>query len=206
MRTGILGGTFDPFHNGHLALAMGAKEEYLLDRVLVMPSGISYLKAGTNVSDSRIRGEMTALAIRGHEGLVLDDREMRREGNTYTCDTIRELAAEGVYGELFFIVGADSLLGMQGWKRADLIFGGCTVLAARRSGREGEDSRAVLEEAVEKLRAEYGARIGLLSMSLPDISSTLIRDRVKKGRSISGLVAPAVERYIFEKGLYMSSF
>ncbi len=199
MRTGILGGTFDPVHKGHIAIAEAARDEYQLDRVLVMPSGVSYLKAGTNVTPAADRGAMTELAIRGVPGLVYDDREIRRPGNSYTCDTISELRAEFPEDELFYIVGADTILSIHRWKDIQVIFDGCTLLAAMR-GEAAADPK-VLEEK-ERLSREYDARIELLSCPRIDISSTFLREAVRKGGDIREYVTEAVADYIRAKGLY----
>ena len=197
MRLGIFGGTFDPIHNGHMAIARCALDEARLDRVLMMPSGISYLKAGTHVSPGEVRAQMTRLAIEGCEGLAFDDRELRRRGNTYTCDTIEELRAERPEDELFFILGADSLLSIDRWKDPHVIYEGCTLLAAFRPDCSRDE---VMAEA-ERLRG-LGARIEFLSCPLLDISSTDIRTARMQGADIADLVPLPVRDYILEHDLY----
>lgn len=197
-RIGILGGTFNPIHNGHLKLAEAAYREYKLDHVLFMPSGISYLKSGTGVLDSRLRCRMTELAISDIEHFVLDDREVRRPGNSYTCDTIRELTAENPDDEFFYITGADTLLSINRWKDIDVIFSGCTMLVAWRDDTCMEE----MEAAADILRRSYNAHIEYLKAPRYDLSSTDIRNLCREQKSIAGLVPDSVLEYIIGNGLY----
>ncbi len=197
-RVGILGGTFNPIHNGHIKLAEAAYREYELDFVLFMPSGVSYLKNGTGVLDSSIRCRMTELAIEDTEYFILDDREVKRPGNSYTCDTITELRSENPEDELFYITGADTLFSIKKWKDIDVIFSGCTMLVAIRDDACIEE----MERAADELRSEYGARIEFLKAPRYDLSSTDIRTYCSKHVSITGLVPEGVLEYIISNGLY----
>ena len=199
MKTGILGGTFNPIHNGHIAIGLAALEEYRLDRILVMPSGVSYLKEGTGVLGSSIRREMTRLAIEDIDRFVLDDREVRRAGNSYTCDTLNELRDElGPEEEFYYIIGADTLYNIEKWRNIDVIFGECTLLVSVRDDVTLDD----LKTKAEELKSLYNARICFLHIDEIDISSSMIRERVHEGSNIDGLVDDKVYKYILDNNLY----
>lgn len=200
-KIGILGGTFDPVHNGHINMARGALEECGLDKVLMMPSCVSYLKARTGVSDAGVRFEMLKLALMGEERLVADDLEIKRGGNSYTCDTIRELSKE--YGKeclLCYIIGDDTLLSMHRWKEPEVIFKGARILTIMRNYEK--DSPEILEH-LEFLKNTFDADVQLLDVPVMDISSTMIRSRVREGLGIEGLVPDAVAGYIRDNKLYL---
>ncbi len=197
-RIGFLGGTFDPIHNGHLSLARTARREYELDRLLIMPSGISYLKVNKGVSPAEDRYRMCTLACNGEEGFSVSDLEIRRSGNTYTCDTVEELKRQDPDAEHYFIVGADTLFYMENWKEPERIFRSCIIAAAVRD----ELGREALEEKIRELTGRFAARILILPVEPVDISSSMIREAVKSGRTIRGLVPEAVEEYISSRGLY----
>ena len=198
-RTGIMGGTFDPIHIGHLILAETAYEEAGLDRVLLMPTGVSYFKEDQKVTDPQLRLKMTEAAAAGNPHFEASDIEVRRSGNTYTCETLRQLKKERPDEEFYYIVGADTLVMMSLWKEPESIFRDCTILVETRGS---EVSEQALKEEIRKLREKYAARIIPLSVRNMDISSTDIRERVSDGRSIRYLVPEAVEEIIRENGLY----
>ncbi len=197
-KTGILGGTFNPIHTGHLLLAQAALEETGLSEVMFLPSGVSYLKAEEHVLPAGQRLEMTKLAIEGNPSFTVSDMEIKRKGNTYTCDTLRLLKAERPQDTFYFIVGADCLFGMEGWYHPEEIFASCRILAAVRDDTDREE----LYRQAERLRALYQADIILLDLPRIDISSTSVRQRVKAGKSIRYMVPEAVRHYIQEHDLY----
>ncbi len=206
-RIGLMGGTFQPIHNGHLALAETALRELALDAVLFMPAGRSYLKAEQADRDREDRYRMTALAIEGHPDYYLSRMEIDRPGNTYTADTLRELHALYPGNEWYFIVGADSLFLMSRWVRPEEIFARAVIACAVRDGKtaDGQEVHADLGE-LEALREDfavkYGARIKLLHLPRVDISSSEVRKRIASGESVEGMLPDAVIRYIGERGLY----
>lgn len=197
-KTGIMGGTFNPIHIGHLLLAEAAKEALELNEVLFIPSGCSYMKEGTDVADKRMRLAMTRLAIEDNPSFKLSAMEVEREGDTYTYETLLLLRKEEPYTEFYFIVGADSLFHLEGWKESQLIFGNCTILAAIRDDKGYKE----LTEQIEYLTKKYDARILPLSMKEIPISSTDIRNRRKEKRSIRYLVPDKVIAYMDENRLY----
>lgn len=203
MKTGILGGSFNPIHNGHLKLALSALDEYRLDKVLIMPNNDTYYKKDAGISDTD-RIEMIKLAIEGFDKLELSDIEIRRGGITYTIDTIRELkqkdADEGTVNQYYFIIGGDSLQNLYYWREIGGLFDNMIFLAAVRGdldmGRLLDLKRMYLEHYPE-------AKIDFLSVDADNISSSDIRSRVAEGKSINGLVCEKVEGYIKSRGLYL---
>ena len=200
-RIGILGGTFDPIHTAHLIIAEAAYDAFGLDEVLLMPAGHSYFKdeRAQKVLPPEIRYEMTCEAVADNPHFRASDLEIGRPGNTYTCDTLRELRALHPEDRFFFIVGADTVVSLLTWKNPEEIFDNCTLLAAVREN--GVPTEAFLAE-VKRLEEDYGADIHILEIPAIGISSTDIRNRVKNGRTIHYLVPDRVERYIMEKGIY----
>ncbi len=199
MRTGILGGTFDPIHLGHLITAENALDGAGLDRVILMPTGCSYFKEDQKVTAPQLRYEMTRLAAGDNPKLVVSDMETTRPGNSYTADTLRELRKTYPDDELYYIVGADTLVLMSLWRAPEVIFSLCRVLVETRPDEIA--GKGLLEE-IKALRDKYGADITILPARNIAISSTEIRGRVRDGHSIRYLVPTAVENYIREKGLY----
>lgn len=200
MRTGILGGTFDPIHLGHLITAENALDGAGLDRVILMPTGCSYFKEDQKVTAPQLRYEMTRLAAGDNPRLVVSDMETTRSGNSYTADTLRELRETYPDDELYYIVGADTLVLMSLWRAPEEIFSLCHVLVETRPDEIA--GKGLLEE-IEALRDKYGADITILPARNIAISSTEIRSRVRDGLSIRYLVPAAVENFIREQGLYM---
>ena len=200
-RVGILGGTFDPIHTAHLIIAEAAYDAFDLDEVLLMPSGHSYFKDSRSqkVLSPEVRYQMVCEAAADNPHFTASDFEIRREGNTYTYETLRELRRMNPDNHYFFIVGADSVRDILKWRNPESIFADCTLLAALRE--DGIPTEEFLRE-VEHLRKEYGADIHTLEIPAIGISSTDIRNRIKSGRTIHYLVPERVERYIIETGIY----
>lgn len=194
-RIGIMGGTFNPIHNGHLAIAQRAKEQFALNKVLFMPSGVPYMKNLREVLPASVRCEMTALAIRDMPGFELSDLEAVEEGNTYTSKTLQRLKALHPDRDYYFILGADSLYAIEEWRNPEQIFKNCTILAAVR----GETT---LQDQIRYLREKYQASIEMLNIPKIDISSTQIREMLQRGVSINGLVPEEVLAYIAENHLF----
>lgn len=199
MKTGILGGTFDPIHLGHLITAENALDGASLDRVILMPTGCSYFKEDQKVTPPQQRYEMTRLAAMDNPRLTVSDMETTRPGNSYTADTLRELRALYPEDELYYIVGADTLVLMSLWRAPEKIFSLCHVLVET---RPDEIAGKGLSEEIEALRQKYNADITVLPARNIAVSSTEIRSRVRDGQSIRYLVPAAVEKFIREQGLY----
>ncbi len=199
-RIGIMGGTFNPIHTGHLLLAEHAMETAELDQVWMIPTGCSYLKRkeGITILPGAERCEMVKLAIAGNDRLRCLDMEIRRPGNSYSYETMEQLKREYPGNRFFFICGADCLYTMEHWKCVDRLFAACTVLAAVR----GDADIAGMQEKITALEMRFGAQIRLLPFRRIEISSSEIRERRRKGLSVRYLVPEAVRVYMEEKGLY----
>lgn len=197
-KVGIMGGTFNPIHNGHLMLAEEAFRQFTLDEVLFMPSGISYMKADQKVESGQTRAEMTALAIQDNPHFKISTMEIERQGNTYTYQTLEQLKEENPDTEYYYIVGADSLFHMTQWASPERIFSNCYILAAIRDDKTIED----MEKQIDLLSQAYNAHIYLMKTENTDISSSDIRNKVAAGESIEGNVPNPVRIYIEKRGLY----
>ena len=200
-RIGILGGTFDPIHIGHLIIAEQARDQYQLDRVLLIPSGHSYFKDNRSkkVQPAQVRLEMTKIAAGSYKPFEVSDIEVNRPGNTYSFETLEELKTQNPESELFFIVGADTICSMRTWREPQRIFDVCTVLAAMREDQVDPEKKKKETEALER---DFGARIYPVSIPNIGISSTQIRERAAFGKSVHYLVPDALESYIIETGIY----
>lgn len=216
-KIGIMGGTFNPIHNGHLAIARQAKEQFALNQVLFMPSGVSYMKNQQEIQPVSTRCEMTALAIRNIPYFELSDLEAVEQGNTYTFRTLEKLKSLHPDTEYYFILGADSLFAIEEWRNPKQIFRNCTILAAARgeaaesdaalelsASRNERTDNGVLQAQAQYLREKYLASVEILENAVITISSTQIRDRLRRRISIRGLVPEAVEAYIIKNHLYQS--
>jgi len=198
MKLGVLGGTFDPIHNGHLAVADEVRSRLKLDEILFVPTGRPWLKAGKPLTRAEHRIEMVRLAIAGSPYCKLSTMEIDRGGPSYTIDTMAELKKKrGDEDELFFILGWDSLAELTEWREPERIIRLCQLVAVPRPGYPQPDLN-MLERSISGL----SGRVVILDKPEVDISASDIRERVEQGESISGLVPEAVERYIREKGLY----
>ena len=199
MKIGILGGTFDPVHAGHLLIAEEARLKLNFKKVLFMPAGEPWLKLENAISPAAHRVEMVRLAIAGKSGFELSTMEIERAGPTYTVDSITELKAElGAGAELFFILGWDNLLQLPHWKEPGKLVGMCRLVAFPRVG--------YLEPDLDVLEKEVpGLKKSVIELNEPriDITASDIRKRAKLGKSIAGLVPEVVERYIKEHRLYL---
>lgn len=197
-RIGILGGTFNPIHNGHLFMAEYAREACSLDKVLFIPTGVSYMKKAADILPGEERMRMLELSIESNPYFEVSDIELKRLGNTYTFETLEALKSQYPASELFFIVGADCLFTIANWYKPKRIFANCTLLAAGRNHATQE----TLEEKKKYLEKEFQAHIILLDFPTMDISSTTIRENVYCEKSIRYMVPEKVYDYIYEKGFY----
>lgn len=200
-KIGISGGTFDPIHYGHLIIAEEAREIYGLEKILFIPSGNPPHKTGCCVTPAKYRYDMVHMAVCDNPHFEVSSIEICREGNSYTMDTLREL--RGMYGadaDFYFIIGADIIPELTTWRNFEQVFKMCEFAAALRPGYNMDN----LTKEIEFLKDNYGARIHVFDSLLIEISSTMVRDRVRMGRTIKYLVPGSVEEYIREKGLYRS--
>lgn len=197
-KIGILGGTFNPIHNGHLLLAEAAREQYELDKVLFIPTGVSYLKANIDIPDGSTRLKMVQLAIEDNPYFEPSDMEIIRSGNTYTYETLLALKKEYPNSTLYFIMGADNVFGIESWQMPQVIFDLATILATYREGFVSDK----FEEKKKELITNYKANIESLYIPQFDVSSTQIRERIKDGKSVKYLIPDIVSDYIYQFNLY----
>ena len=197
-KVGILGGTFDPVHLGHLILAENAYSQFGLDVVLLMPSGNPPHKNAGEITSKEHRNTMVQLAIDDNRHFKLSVFEQERDGYIYTADTLKLLRENNEDCDYYFIVGGDALMSMDKWYHPERIFAQAVVLAAVRDDVDD----AVLKERAEFYRQKYNADVRLLKIPAVEISSSVIRDRVSAGKSIKYLVPKDVERYIYNNKLY----
>lgn len=197
-KVGIMGGTFNPIHMGHLILAETARTQYALDEILFIPSGKSYMKQELEILPGAVRAEMVALAIEDNSSFSLSLMELNRPGNTYTYETLEELKKENPDTEYYFILGGDSLFAIENWKCPQRIFESCTILAAMRDEKDKDE----MQKKAALLTEKYHAKILLLSCGRMDISSTYIREQVKIGKSVRYQMPDKVIKYMEENHLY----
>ena len=199
MNIGVMGGTFDPIHIGHLAVGEEARERLNLAMVLFVPAGQPWLKPNIPISAAEHRLQMVRLAIANKPYFKLSTMEIERAGPSYTVDTIAELLGQlGAGDELFFILGWDNLAELPQWKEPGRLIKMCRLVAVPRPGYPLPALKA-LEASIPGL----SQRVMLMDKPEIDISASAIRDRVAQGLSIHHLVPEPVERYIKEHKLYL---
>lgn len=198
-KIGIMGGTFDPIHNGHLLLGRQAYQEYKLDQVWFMPSGIPPHKKDHVVTPVEERLAMVQLAIEKYPYFVCSDFEIKRLGNTYTAETLRLLHERYPEHCFYFIIGADSLYQLESWYHPREVMNQAVLLVA---DREYEQAPCSIETQITYLKESYGADIRILHCEEVDISSGELREMEAKGKRLYPYVPECVEMYIKEHGLY----
>jgi len=198
---GIMGGTFDPIHFGHLVAAETARAAFNLERVLFIPTGQPPHKVNYKVTDPWERSEMVRLAVSANVGFGLSELEIVREGPSYTIDTLRALREALVDTELFFITGADALRSMLSWREPEEIIALTKVISVSRPGYPLQD----LFETIEQYVPDHQDRIFQLKIPALAISSTDIRKRVKEGQPIRYLLPDDVKSYIELRDFYRDS-
>jgi nicotinate-nucleotide adenylyltransferase len=209
-RIGLLGGTFDPVHEGHLAAARAARDALGLDRVVVMPSHHPPHRAVEPRASSHHRFAMIALAIAGAGRLELSDTELLAGGPSYTATTLRRLHAAGLSAcEICFIAGADAFAEIATWHDYPALLDLCHFAVVSRPGSRASALPGRLPALAARMRPAGEADVDaerpwilLIEADTPDVSSTTVRRRVRAGASLNGLVPPEVERYIMRQGLY----
>ena len=200
MKAGILGGTLDPIHNGHIEIALKAMDVLGLDGVALMPAGDPPHKP--RVTDKADRLQMARLAAEAHPGLYASDVEIRRKGRTYTVDTLTALSVERPDVEWTYIIGADTLNTLDSWREFPRIARLCSFAVINRPGCDVELARM----KAQAVTACYGTRVTMLPVSGPALSSTKIRRQVAAGEDIEAYVPRSVAEYIREKGLYLCDY
>lgn len=195
-RLGVMGGTFDPPHKAHIAIAEEAMRSFKLDKVLFIPTGTPPHKPVNDITDAEHRYAMTKTAIEGNPGFEVSRMEIDRKGPSYSIDTIRSLKEIYPPGtEIYFIIGADEALELPKWYESEKLPGLTRFIAAPRSGFNETILKNRLPEAL-------AAAVDILSIKQMEISATDIRQRLSSGDSVGELVSESVVKYIKEHRLY----
>ncbi|MGB8453859.1 MAG: nicotinate-nucleotide adenylyltransferase [Anaerocolumna sp.] len=197
-KIGIMGGTFNPIHFAHLILAESAYEELNLDKVFFMPSKNPPHKLNESILSDEHRVRMIQLAIKDNPHFDLSCMELERDGITYTADTLEELNKNYPHDEFYFIMGADSLFQIEDWWKTEQIFQLTHIVAALRD----HATRQEIINRINHLTDLFEARIHLLSTPNMDISSKMLRQNIKNGKTIRYYVPDLVIHYIKEHDLY----
>ena len=197
---GILGGTFDPVHNGHLLLGEQAYREYGLDEIWFMPSHVPPHKKDHHITDGKTRIKMLELATKTIPYFHVSDFEMGREGNTYTAQTLALLKEAYPDMEIFFIIGADSLYQLETWYHPEQVMAQAVLLV---SGRTYENGGVSLEDQIAYLKKKYGADIRILHNPKIEEASADIRKKAAMGVDLSKDMPRAVADYIRDQGVYL---
>jgi len=197
MRIGIFGGTFNPVHMGHLELANEFVSLAKLDELLLIPTKIPPHKSNDGVAQEHHRMNMCSLAAKYIDRVTVSDIELKREGRSYTVETLREL--RGIYpeGEFYLVVGADMFVCFDEWREWRTILHECVICTAARNG----DSVKVIEETAKKFGIT-DEKLVVTTRKIMTVSSTEIREKIKCGESVKGLVPDEVIQYIEENNLY----
>ena len=198
MKTGIYGGTFNPIHNGHLHIVEEFRRGLGLDRVLLIPTRVPPHKAAPDLASAGERFAMCRLAAQGQPWLELSDIEMRREGKSYTAETLEELSALYPQDQFYLLMGEDMFLTLGRWYRPETIFSLASVCTTPRS----PDGLDALRQKALEYTGQFQARCFLEHIPYLPISSTQVRQAVARGEDVSGLVPQAVAAYMKERGLY----
>lgn len=198
MKIGVIGGTFDPIHNGHLIVAEYARTSLNLDKLIFIPSGIHPFKDNKSITEPKKRVDMISLAIDSNKYFEISPIEIHRKGTTYTIDTIMELKKEYNEDEIYFIIGSDIIFEIEKWKSFEELIQLCKFILLYRPGKE-EDH---IDKKIEELYSAYKIQFEKVKSPLIEISSTEIRARVKNKLSIKYLVPESVEEYILKNNLY----
>lgn len=195
-KLGIMGGTFDPIHLAHIYIAEEAKRQLNLDKVLFMPAGSQPLKINKNVTKASLRLEMVKEAIKGIDYFEVSDYEIKKKGMSYTYLTVENFKAPN--RKVFFITGADCLMDLEMWNGVNRIFNACEFVVFTRPGYDEKKLKAQKMKIEEK----YNKKVILIHVNSPNISSTMIREKIRDGKKVDNLLSKNVLNIIQKEGLY----
>ena len=214
MKIGLFGGTFNPFHNGHIGIIEHIKKTYGLEIIYIIPSATPPHKPDTDLAPANDRFEMVRQSIEGRKGFIVSDKELIRKGPSFTIDTIKEFKNElGETADLFLLMGSDAFFDIPTWRQKNRIFESVKIIVMLRGHFKNHDAFIsfidehiskgyIFNEQDNRFFHEKKQTICLCRVPRIDISSTMIRERVKYGKSIEGLVPAGVLKIIHEKELY----
>ncbi len=195
---GILGGTFDPIHNGHLYIAQEALNAFNLDKVIFVPGGNPPHKRDKNITSPSIRYELVKMAIREYPEFSISDYEINKKGYSYTYETLEHFKEKEENAQIYFITGADCLMHIYEWKNVHSILKLCNFVVFNRPGYSREE---ILKQKL-KVENQYKKEILLLDLLNIEISSSYIRDKIKAGVNMEYFMPPAVYNTIITLKLY----
>ena len=198
-RRGIMGGTFDPVHLGHIHFADAAIAEAGLGEIIFMPAYIQPFKRDRYVADGNDRLRMLELATMHEARFRVSSWELEQETVSYTFDTISNIHEQDPNQRVYFLLGSDAMMKIERWNRGSELLNICNLVV----GLRPEDDRTLIRELAKKLSDNYGTEIVILESEMLNISSTMVRERVAAGHPINGLVSQLVEEYIYENKLYV---
>lgn len=198
-KIGVLGGSFDPVHMGHLSLAKDALTQGSLDQVIFMPVHRQPFKLNATFASDKDRLAMLQVATCDSPGLFVSDLEIKKKGVSYTYLTLRALKEQYVGAKIYFITGTDTFLKIKMWKNAEALLKENSFIIGHRPGYKEQE----LLDRVDEIKQKFDAEIHVINNTRLDISATEIRSIVSGGGTISKLVPPEVERYIKKHGLYL---
>ena len=196
---GIMGGTFDPVHYGHVGLAVSAKDELLLDKVIIIPAFIQPFKRYKNITSDVHRLSMLEMAFSDKDGIEISTWEIERGGISYTYDTLSYFNSIHQDSKIWFIMGGDSLMKLENWHKGIELLKSFSFAV----GTRPMDDNSGLINKIEYLHEKYGTEIILIKKEMLPINSTMVREFLEEEKPISGLVSPEVENYIYENKLYI---
>ena len=196
---GILGGSFDPFHNGHLSIAKAAMKECGLAQIILMPTRVQPFKVGREMAAEEDRDNMVSLIARRNHNFAVSTIEAYGQEVSYTYDTLKALKREYPRDRFHFILGTDSFLSLETWYKGEALLREFAFIVGERPGyKESQTGKMA-----EKFRHLYGTQIKILHNRIIEVSSTEIKNKIKLGKEIRTLVPYEIERYIHEHGLYL---
>ena len=199
MKLGLFGGTFDPIHRGHIAIAEGSIEKMKLDGVLFMPAGQPWMKTESPISSKVHRLEMVKLAIKPFEEFEVSDIEIKRLGPTYTIDTLIQLKhGPHSQSDIYLILGIDAALAIKEWYSSGEIARLCEVIIAPRG-----DSRSDHERHIEQIENDIGKPVHVLNIPHINVSGTEIRSMIASHMDVTEMISRDIEEYIRDQGLYL---
>ena len=198
MKVGIMGGTFDPIHHGHLAMAEAVRTKYGLEKILFIPSGNPPHKTHRYITSKSHRYNMSILATISNEFFEVSDVEIQKERLSYTVDTLLELNEKNPNVQYYLIMGADAFCDIETWNRVEKLFELSKVVGATRPGIDMDDFKS----NIARIQQKYQTQILHVHVPSLDISSTDIRNRIMDGMTIKYLLPKNVEQYIYKYNLY----